>query len=256
VVGRALREHLPRALLQHPAAHARRADDGHPGGFLGQTFQDNTVYPWAQTMDNCEVYAALRAWLALVAERYAADPVGNAAQGGHASTYASSATDLLNGLRWMWQSGTPNASGDVDWWSVRADISGSTAVRETNALSAWYPDLVVHAFAGLWSVALDADADTNRKRLTRTQEILARARFYWKTRNYDLFPWPETFVAAGRLGVLDVASEGLSFVQRTLVRATPDFPQGYQFIYVNHLGWLETVTRLLRGDDPLAVLTE
>lgn len=204
-----------------------------PAGYLTSTFQDTAVYPFALTMDNIEVWKAVKETLALMTSR-------GGTQATDAASYASYETNLLAGLQALWTS-TANAAGDTEWMALGWDINADA--RLANQHNLWYPNLVVYPMLEAYQVPLNADADLNRQRLSRGLELIAaKAPAWWLTRNYDALPWIQNLVGMARAGALDVAMTGLSFVQRHHGRT-------FDGLLIHEMGWLRLTQRLLGGED-------
>jgi hypothetical protein len=202
-------------------------------GYLNETFQDASVYPFCQTMDNIEVYVGLKAALDLMTAR-------GGAQATWASGYSGSPANILAGIQAMWSS-SANAAGETEWLSVAWDNGASAKL--TNELTRYYPDLAVGVFAAVFGVPLSSTTTTAQTRLTRALALLdAKAPHWWLSRAYDLFPWGMLATAATRLGLREVGAEWLEFVRRHHANDAT----GY--LYIHELGWARLIERLLEGD--------
>lgn len=203
------------------------------GGYLTETFQDATVYPYCQTMDNIEAYAGAKAALDLMAER-------GGAQATWAAGYSSAAGNLLLGVQTMWK-GTANAAGDTGWVSVR--WNNAAAAADTNEMTRFYPDLAVGVYGEVFGVPLNSASSIARERLITTLGYLdAKAPSWWRSRQYDLFPWGLLAAAAAKMGLRTTAEEWLAFVQRHVAR------DGTGYFLMHDVGWARYVERTLAGD--------
>jgi hypothetical protein len=203
------------------------------GGYLTETFQDATVYPYCQTMDNIEVYAGTKAALDLMTER-------GGAQATWAAGYSSAASNLLLGVQTMWKT-TANAAGETGWMSVRWDNAAASA--DTNQMTRFYPDLAVGVYGEVFGVALNSASSIARERLITTLGYLdAKAPSWWRSRQYDLFPWGLLAAAAAKMGLRATAQEWLAFVQRHVAL------DGTGYFLIQDVGWARYVERTLSGD--------
>jgi hypothetical protein len=198
------------------------------GGYLTETFQDPAVYPFCQTLDNCEVYRGLADALALMATR-------GGAQASYAASNASYATNILAGIQGMW------LAGDGERLSSAWDNTQNTAIP--NPLQAFYPDLIVGPAAAVYDVPLSADPSVAWRRLDRAFTVLnAKAPTWYCSRKYDLFPWGILAASAAKVGYRDLAERWLGFVQRHQAYDAPGYLQ------VHDIGWARYVERVLAGD--------
>jgi len=216
------RNHLIRQRLVHGGA-----------GYLNETFQDENVYPFCQTLDNIEVYRGLVDALALMTER-------GGAQATYASANASYATNILAGIQAQW-SDAANSNGDTGWLSVAWDNAGADALE--NPLELFYPHLTIGVPAAVFDVPLSPTPATARQRLAKLFDHLnTKAPGWFQSRSYDLFPWGIVAAAAAKVGFRDLAEAWLSFVQRHHARDS----EGY--LYIHELGWARYIERTLGGE--------
>lgn len=175
------------------------------GGYLNETFQDATIYPFCQTMDQMEVWRGLTDARTLMRER-------GGSQATWADTYQGAADNILAGIQAMWRD-TPNSAGETGWMAAYWNNATSDVI--VNEQTRWYPDLVCGVIAAMYSIPLHATPSIARTRIMRLFNTLnTKAPGWYRTRTYDLFPWGATAVAAMQLGFRDIGEAWLSYVQR------------------------------------------
>lgn len=194
-------------------------------GYWTTTFQDRTVYPISYTMDNVEVWAALRAVNLYAAEK-GLDPT-------FFDGSRQAEQNILAGLQAAW--------ADVDGGKLRYLADLDAGRFEDNPLTHWYPDLTVHPVVMLWQPPLHADTALSRRRQDAALAQMTRAPGYWKTRDYDAFPWAYATAAAVRAGNHTVGRENLSFLARHFYNDVEGS------LLVNEMGFLRLIQQWLVG---------
>ena len=201
-------------------------------GYMTDTFQDPTIYPITQTLDNIEVYRGVTDALALMTSR-------GGAQATWAAAYSSTAANILAGIEAMWLTGDNTLS---QGW----DYSGS-GVRVSNPLNRWYPDFVIGLPASVYDVPLAVSSvATSIERIDRVLALVnANCPDWWRSREYDPYPWGVLAGSLAKLGLVTMAEEWLYFVQRHVAVDST----GYFLIH--DVGWARYVERLLARDSTL-----
>lgn len=211
------------------------------GGALTTTFQDPSLYGYLLTIDNFEVYQALAATSAYLGTLTGA-PFTT-----WAPFLATWAGNVLNGLRamWRWQAGDENARGEIEYAACYWDVAAGRPLL--NDHQRWYPDLVVYGLAPLYGVTWHTDPDINRRRMNQGyQWLIQYAPFWWRSRNYDLFPWAALLAGAAAMGFRSYVDEGIAFIQNHHALGEP---QGtLDWLQVDALGHIQMAIRLLAGD--------
>lgn len=203
-------------------------------GYATETFQDPTVYPFCQTMDNTEIYRGYTEAVALMTER-------GGAQAAWAALYGGAATNVRSALQGFW-SNTANINGETGWLSVRWNNSANAI--DTNNHAYFYPDIQVYAHLFAMDVPLHTDYNTNRDRLERSFNwMLSKTPWAWTNgRSYDVFPWGFGAAAAAKAGRYDLALDWIkSFELNFLYNAI-----GY--VQIQEVGWYKYTQRVLGGE--------
>lgn len=202
-------------------------------GYMVETFQDPTVYPFCQTLDCIEAYRGLQDALDLMATR-------GGGQATDAAYYQAWATNMLNGVRSQWSS-SANANGETEWISIAWDNAG--AAKLVNNHTRWYPDLTMGVPAVLYGVDLHGTASIARDRLAKLFERLnGKAPGWFYSRRYDLYPWGIVAAAATKVGYRDIGEAWLSYVQRHHAN------DAVGYLLIHDLGWARYIERLLGGE--------
>lgn len=204
-------------------------------GYMTETFQDATVYPFCQTLDTIESWRGLQDAFDMMVSR-------GGTQATDAAYYQGFADNLKSGVQSMYRAAAPNVRGEVEWLSIR--WNNASAAIEPNDLQLFYPDLTMPLGAALYDCALHGTASIAQDRLAHTfRHLHAYAPRWFASREYDLFPWGMIAAAAARMGFRDLAERWLTFVQTHHAHDAP----GY--LYCHDLGWARYVERILAGDD-------
>ncbi len=202
-------------------------------GYMVDTFQDNAVYPFNQTLDNIEAYRGCKDALDLMTAR-------GGAQATWAGTYSTTPGNLLSGIYSQWSTGA-NAAGESGWMSVAYDNGG--AAKLTNELTRFYPDLTICVPAFVYDVPINGTDSISRDRLDQSFRWLnAKASTWFMSRKYDLYPWGIIAASAAKAGFRDLADRWLAFVQSHHAYDST----GYFLIH--DIGWARYVERVLQGD--------
>lgn len=194
-----------------------------PVGYWTSTFQGKGIWDVSYTMDNVEVWAALHA-VALYLEEKGLEP-------DFLKSAKDAAQNVLSGLQGAWD--------EADGGKLRYMVWLDSGTWEPNSLTHWYPDLTVHPVVALWQPPLHADTDISRRRLDAAMAQMSRVPSYWKTRDYDAFPWAYATAAAVRAGNHTLGRENLSFLARHFwhdVEGT---------LLVNEMGFLRLIQKWL-----------
>lgn len=181
------------SLRLQPVPNAQAA-----AGYWTSTFQDKAVYPVSYTMDNAEVWAALHATNRALTEL-----------GGHGAFVDSRAQEeliVLRGIQAAWQ--------EDNGGYLRYLVDLGAGAWGGNALGAWYPDLTVHPVALMFELPLHPDPTIARLRDDAALNQLGRAPRWWRSRDYDTFPWGYAVVPFARRGHRSLTLDWLNFLQR------------------------------------------
>lgn len=202
-------------------------------GYMVDTFQDATVYPFNQTLDNMEAYRGVFDALAVMTARGGAQASWAAARSGLAS-------NILSGIQSQWSTAA-NAAGESNWMSAAYDIGAATKL--SNPLTRFYPDLTIAVPAAMYDVPLHGTNSIARERLAAAFSWLnTKAPTWFMSRKYDLYPWGLVAAAAAKVGFADLAERWLTFIQTHHVHDAP----GY--VLIHDVGHARYVQRVLQGD--------
>lgn len=211
---------------------SQRAVNG-GAGYMCETFQDPTVYPFCQTLDNIEAWRGLQDAFELMTSR-------GGTQASDAAYYQSVADNMLSGIRSQWRD-TANANGETGWLAVAWDNGAGDIL--TNELTRFYPDLTIGVPAAIYDCPLHGTDSIARERLDKLfRHLNQKAPTWFMSRRYDLYPWGMLAAAAVKVGYRDLAERWLAFVQ---IHHAYDSP-GY--LLIHDLGWARYIERVLQGD--------
>jgi hypothetical protein len=199
-------------------------------GYLTKTFQDINVYPYYQTFDNMEVYAALKNLFPLMRSR-------GGTQATDANSQGSAETNILNGIRDAW-------SGSNSTGYARYTYSGSAWLP--SSLQTFYPEVSIQSGYSLYNIPeAIATLSTDRgARLSRVNDLLLNTAPNWyTTRQYDVFPNGYAAASLVASGHTDIANDYLKFVSTHIAY---DSPGRY---YINEVGWVKYIQNKLNTND-------